>query len=106
LKLNIKDSLIGIQMAVYVDKAKHAYGRMIMCHMLADTVGELHAMADVIGVNRKWFQNHGTPHYDICLSKRSLAIKAGAQEIDRHETGALIKKLREQRLMDGILGGM
>lgn len=41
-------------MAVYVDPAQHPFGRMIMCHMWADTLDELLAMADRIGVQRKW----------------------------------------------------
>ena len=51
-------------MPVYVDNQKNPYGRMKMCHMLADTLEELHAMADLIGIKRKWFQNESTPHYD------------------------------------------
>lgn len=70
-------------MAVYVDDACIPFGRMKMCHMAADTVEELHAMADQIGVQRRWYQGPPKtmrPHYDICLSKRRLAIMHGALE--------------------------
>lgn len=74
-------------MAVYVDKTRHHYGRMVMCHMCADTIDELYAMVDKIGVARRWIQNYGIPHsgishYDICLSKRKLALRYGAIEVD------------------------
>lgn len=68
-------------MSVYVDNQKNKYGYMKMCHMIADNLSELHDMADKIGIQRKWFQNHRIPHYDICLAKRKLAIKNGAIEI-------------------------
>jgi len=73
---------------------------MIMCHMLADTDDELHAMAAKIGVARKWHQKAGTPqsHYDICLTKRALAIAAGAKEIDRYGVVAIIKAKRAAAL--------
>lgn len=84
-------------MAVYVDDMKAAYGRMVMCHMLADTDEELHTMADQIGVARKWHQKAGTPHshYDICMSKRAKAVQLGAIEVGRSELGAIIKQKRE-----------
>ena len=59
-------------MRVFVDSAKLPYGRMLMSHMLADTLEELHDMADPIGIARKWFQPTSTPHYDICQEKRRL----------------------------------
>jgi hypothetical protein len=68
---------------VYVDESIWPFGRMVMCHMLADNAEDLHAMADKIGVARRWFQNGRYPHYDICRSKRALAVKFGAVEVDR-----------------------
>lgn len=68
-------------MTVYVDDVRHPFGRMVMCHMWADTDAELHAMAGAIGVARRWFQappKASWRHYDICLSKKALAIARGA----------------------------
>ena len=83
-------------MTVYVDSANLPYRRMIMCHMLADTEEELEAMAKTIGVQLKWWQYKGTykSHFDICQTKKALAIKAGAIEIDKHK---LVEILRERR---------
>jgi len=67
---------------VYVDDMRAPYGRLIMCHMIADSDEELHAMAERIGVARRWHQKPGPgSHYDIALSKRALAVAAGALEI-------------------------
>jgi hypothetical protein len=69
-------------MTVYVDDMhKYPMGqfrRMKMSHMIGDTEEELHAMADKIGIARKWYQ---ADHYDVCISKRELAVKHGAVEI-------------------------
>lgn len=72
-------------MTVYVDDMKadfapsHRPGRTyILSHMIAETDEELHAMADKIGVLRKWYQGD---HYDITQSKKALAIQNGAQAI-------------------------
>lgn len=77
-------------MTVYVDDMRASYGRMVMCHMIADSDDELHAMAAQIGVARRWHQ---------ALSKRALAVQFGAVEITirqaammnrrRHVTGSL-----------------
>lgn len=70
-------------MAVYVDDMRAPFGRMTMCHMVADTHDELVAMADRIGVARKWIQKAGEAeeHFDVCLSARAKAVAAGAVEI-------------------------
>lgn len=83
-------------MAVYVDDMKAAYGRMIMCHMLASDDNELHGMAAHIGVARRW---HQTPprhdsHYDIALTKRALAVAAGAIEITWRQAGCMALRRR------------
>jgi len=78
-------------MAVYVDdmwKYPLGYFRgMKMSHMVADSTEELLAMADRIGVQRKWIQNPGTTreHFDICYSKRLRAVAFGAVEISMRE---------------------
>lgn len=88
---------------VYVDSMKAPYRRMRMSHMLADSSEELHAMADRIGVDRKWCQNPGTPreHYDVCLAKRQLAIDAGAQVITRRQLGELLRARRTAATPNG-----
>lgn len=70
-------------MAVYVDDMNAKFGRMIMCHMIADSREELLAMADAIEVDRRWLQKPGTAHehFDVSLSKKALAVKAGAVPI-------------------------
>lgn len=84
-------------MTVYVDDMKAAFGRMVMCHMLADTDEELHAMADRIGVARKWWQSPAKSsgsHYDIALSKRALAVAAGAVEVSLKQIAAMNARRR------------
>jgi hypothetical protein len=84
-------------MSVYVDGERNSFGRMKMCHMIADTLEELHDMAQRIGLRREWFQKSrsGMPHYDVCQSKRALAVKLGAVEINRRQLVELVKKHRE-----------
>ncbi len=81
-------------MSVYVDDMRAPFGRMVMCHMVADTSEELHVMADCIGVARRWVQYPGTykEHYDVCLAMRATAVHLGAQEITWRECGIMEKQ--------------
>ncbi len=84
-------------MSVYVDASVHKYGRMIMCHMIADTTEELLHMADAIGVNRKWIQKPGTAfeHFDISKQMRLRAVSLGAQEVTSRELATIIQGKRK-----------
>jgi uncharacterized protein DUF4031 len=83
-----------VVMSVYVDNMNATYGRMIMNHMYADSHDELVAMADKIGVARKWIQHAGTykEHFDIALSKKQLAIANGAKETTWRFTGEFMQQ--------------
>lgn len=74
-------------MAVYVDDYRASFGRMKMCHMMADTHRELMEMATKIGVAHRWLQRPGRSgeHFDVCLAKRDLAIQHGARLLDVRE---------------------
>lgn len=65
-----------------------------MCHMMADSISELHEMAEKIGLKREWYRPKSSPHYDLSISKRRVAIKLGAIEADGHKIVELIKKFR------------
>lgn len=74
-------------MTVYVDDVRWPFGRMIMCHMWADTEEELHDMAAKIGIRRQWFQEPpkaSWKHYDISLGKKAEAIARGAVLTDKY----------------------
>jgi len=64
-------------------------------HLFADTDEELHAFAEKIGLKRIWFQDR-TPfhHYDLTVSKRRQALRAGAIPVGRKEEVALVKEKR------------
>ena len=84
-------------MAVYVDNFYAPYRRMLMCHMAADSLQELHDMADCIGVDRRWFQDHARhPHYDVSKGKRALAVRHGAVEVSVRELLRVASRLASE----------
>jgi hypothetical protein len=95
-------------MAVYVDKietypisfvAKPArkYGTK-WCHLYADSVEELHAFAESIGLKRGWFQDKTLPHYDLTPFMRDKALESGAVFDEKHLN--FIRVMREKRERD------
>lgn len=88
-----------MSMAVYVDDARNHFGRMIMCHMVADTTGELHDMAEKVGMKRSWYQSVARyPHYDVSLFRRKIVVAEGAIEVTTRELIEIQKKVRQKRL--------
>lgn len=84
---------------VYVDMLIN-YGWKLgpSCHLLADSVEELHEFAAKLGMKRSWFQmsRMGLPHYDLVASRRAKAVKLGAIEINRNQLCEMIEKLKSE----------
>lgn len=88
-------------MAVYVDELIDygvTYGRAgpEWSHLTADTIHELHAFAERLGLRRRWFQGppkHVIPHYDLTRGMRAKAVRLGAIEVesDQHISVMLAK---------------
>lgn len=78
-------------MTVYVDDMRARFKDRIMCHMIGDDEDELHAMAESIGIERRWYQGD---HYDVDLPRRDLAVRAGAREITWRQAGAMVMLFR------------
>ncbi len=69
-------------MTIYVDPLHHYGFKGEWCHMAGDSLEELHAMAERIGLRREWFQDKPRfPHYDIHWFGRQKAIELGAWEV-------------------------
>jgi len=96
-------------MSVYVDDVRHRFGRMIMCHLWADSLDELLAAVDAIGVQRKWIQGHPTlsfgkhrnaswVHFDISLTMKERALARSAILTDKY--GPVEHTSRPQMLSD------
>lgn len=87
-------------MTVYVDAERNPFGRMIMCHMFADTAEELHAMAAAIGLRRDWYQPTSFPHYDVSLARKARAVALGARLVERREGWLIRRPIRERIIAD------
>ena len=84
-------------MSVYVDVPRWKLGRMVMCHMIADSLDELHEMATKLGLKRDWFQDRAsTPHYDVCKRKRVQAVRLGAIACDRRAFVGHVRRIRAE----------
>ena len=71
-------------MAVYVDNVRIAWRGRHWCHLVADSLDELHQFADKLGLKRAWFQAHESlPHYDVTVEVRGIALIRGAVAADR-----------------------
>ncbi len=93
-------------MTVYVDDVRHRFGRMIMCHLWADTEEELHAFAARLGLKRAWFQEPPKArwkHYDISLGVKARAIRLGAVLTDKYgPVEFLAQQSGDQAKLDSI----
>lgn len=77
-------------MTVYVDdmylSPMGQFKRMKISHMIADSLEELHTMANKLGLRRSWFQGD---HYDVSMGVRSAAILHGVVPITLRQCSAM-----------------
>lgn len=80
----------------YVDSLRN-YGWQLgeSCHLIADTVEELHDFAARLGMRRSWFQARSFPHYDLTERRRTKALELGARSLGRADFVAKLRELRK-----------
>lgn len=84
-------------MAVYVDNVRIEWRGRRWCHLVADTVEELHEFAKKLGMQKAWFQLDASyPHYDITVESRVRALEFGAIEGSRIQIITCAQKLKVQ----------
>ena len=84
-------------MPIYVDDARISWRGKHWCHLVADTVEELHEFASRLGLRTDWFQRKTLyPHYDVTMSVRERALKLGAVAAHKEVVVARAKGLRVQ----------
>ncbi len=79
-----------------MDNVRIAWRGRRWCHLVADSLDELHWFAKSLGLKRTWFQAHASlPHYDVTVEVRFVALSRGAVAADRR---TLILRGRQLKL--------
>jgi len=77
-------------MIILIDKPRNGW-----CHLVGDTIPNLHEFAKQIGVNKCWFENKRgkyQPHYDIREVDMDKAIKHGAELVSSKKIVSFLKE--------------
>lgn len=98
-------------MTVYVDNERIKWRGKLWCHLVADSLDELHEFAAALGLRRSWFQGKASyPHYDVTTTVRDRALQLGATPGSKVQIIASAKRLREELrpsppvyLSDGVM---
>jgi hypothetical protein len=92
-------------MTVYVDDAVTLWRGERWAHLMADTLDELHTLAQHLGLPRRSFQNKTSgAHYDVTAALRVEAIALGAVAISRHRDRALVHAVIANARVQGRVG--
>lgn len=83
-------------MPVYVGSERIKQRDYILSVLVADTVEELHEMAEKIGAASVWFQHSGLgiPHYKLAQQLCKYAISLGATRIDEAEMTKVVERFK------------
>lgn len=84
-------------MAVYVDRLNIPWRGRKWCHLVADSLDELHTFAAKLGLKRRWFQLVASyPHYDIPVDLRGKALQLGAKIANRRQIILAARQLKAE----------
>ena len=84
-------------MAVFVDNERVTWRGKLWCHLVADSLDELHAFAGALGLRRSWFQERASyPHYDVTTDVRDRALRLGALQGRKAQIIASARLLRSE----------
>lgn len=84
-------------MTIYVDNEQISWRGKLWCHLVANSLAELHEFATKLGLRHTWFQaRSGYPHYDITISMRDKALALGALMGDRRTILGCAKQLKAE----------
>lgn len=84
-------------MAVFVDNERITWRGKLWCHLVADSLDELHAFAGALGLKRSWFQERAAyPHYDVTTEVRDRALCLGALQGRKAQIIASARLLRSE----------
>lgn len=90
-------------MAVFVDNSRLPWRGQSWCHLVADSVQELHAFADQLGLKRAWFQDKTMyPHYDVTVNVRVRALQLGAQPGDKRTIISCAKRMHGELVASNL----
>lgn len=82
-------------MAIYVDNVQVVWRGRRWCHLVADSIDELHGFAEKLGLKAEWFQHRASyPHYDITIEVRARALGLGALQGTRTQIITCARKLK------------
>jgi len=84
-------------MPIYVDDAQVPWRGRRWCHLVADSLDELHSFAAQLGLKQDWFQRKTLyPHYDVTSTLRIKALELGAVPANKRVVVTRAKELRLQ----------
>lgn len=85
-------------MAIYVDNVRVKWRGKEWCHLVGDSLEELHQFAQRIGLKPEWFQVGASyPHYDVTAERRLRALQTGAIEGSRRQIIHCARKLKAEQ---------
>jgi hypothetical protein len=84
-------------MPAYVDNERIPWRGKLWCHLVADSLDELHQFAARLGLKRAWFQDKASyPHYDVTTSVRERALVLGALPARKRQMIASASLMRNE----------